>query len=237
VETLCVRKAAQSTSSNQSKSKFCLQKSSKTTLVRLCSTNNLTYKYWLTKNRTDNQTGKRCLLRHYSHGNKDILNNRDVPAPQTNCCNHIYRLIPPWETGDSLALPDIAADKSYFQTVPNRRLTFYWACISVLQQQPRCSCTLKPHTSTLMDAISIFHGQGALKLTGLRISALCSLHYSLPSLVAGLVCVDKGLDGRLQFRLELFLSLLWVVLHWNDINPPFSRWIIYTARGWRLTSI
>lgn len=64
-----------------------------------------------------------------------------------------------------------------------------------LQQPPSCSCTLKPHTTTLTDAISIFHGRGALKSTGLGISALRSLHYSLPSLVAGLICVDKGLDG------------------------------------------
>lgn len=36
---------------------------------------------------------------------------------------------------------------------------------------------------------------------GPRISAMCALHYSLPSLVAGLICVDKGLDGRMWFSL------------------------------------
>ena len=57
--------------------------------------------------------------------------------------------------------------------------------------------------NALSDIISIFHGRGALKSNGLKISALGSLHYSLPSLAAGLIYVDKGLDGRLWFSLYL----------------------------------
>lgn len=73
----------------------------------------------------------------------------------------------------------------------------------LLQLHPSCSSTLKPHTTTHMDIVSIFHGRGALKSTGLGISALCSLHYSLPSHVAELICVDKGLDGKIVIRSAL----------------------------------
>lgn len=92
-------------------------------------------------------------------------------------------------------------------------------------QHPSCGCTLKPHTRALVDAISIFHGRGVLKSTGLRISALCSLHYSLSSLAALLICVDKGLDGRLRFGLRCSHSTI------------FTLFVGYAEMEWHHSSI
>lgn len=91
---------------------------------------------------------------------------------------------------------------------------------------PSCSSTLKPHTTTLMVAISIFHGRGALKSTGLWISARCALHYSLPSLVAWLICVDKGLDGRLWFGLYRSDSTIFIPATVNSAAPEWHHYSI-----------
>lgn len=84
-----------------------------------------------------------------------------------------------------------------------RALDCVGSCILFLQLHSRT----EPHS---MDATSIFHGGGALISTELRISATRSLHYSPPSLVAGLICVDKGLDGRMWFRLYRSHSTIFI---------------------------
>lgn len=118
--------------------------------------------------------------------------------------------MPLWLTGGSLAHSDTLADEGDFQKqpsgerclccAPNRRLTNR-VCYGSIHP---VAALWKPHSATLMDAISIFHGRGAPILTGPRVCAVCALHYSLPSLVAGLICVDKGLDGRMWFNLLRF---------------------------------
>lgn len=90
--------------------------------------------------------------------------------------------------------------------------------------EPRRSWNLTP--AALMDAISIFHGGGALKSTGPGSAGSPSFHYSLPSPVTALICVDKGLDGRLWFRQfgsrsTIFTTSAGPRRSRNDINPPF----------------
>lgn len=40
-----------------------------------------------------------------------------------------------------------------------------------------------------------------------------------------------GCDSVCTAHIQLFLSPLWTRQRWNDITPPFSPWIIYTAAG------
>lgn len=122
-------------------------------------------------------------------------------------------MIPLWVTGDSLAYPDILADEDDFQThhseaqclgcTPKpQAYTFYWECAvfatvaSILQLH---SETLHHHTHGCH--LNILWTRCADIDWAENIHHALSLHYSLPPLMAGLICVDKGLDGRLWFGL------------------------------------
>lgn len=124
-------------------------------------------------------------------------------------------MIPLWVTGDSLARACILADKADFSKhsgVQELRVYCRLCCVCVVLWDG-CILFLQLHSRTephSMDAISIFHGGGALISTGLRISATRSLHYSPPSLVAGLICVDKGRDGRMWFSLYRSHSTIFI---------------------------
>lgn len=117
-----------------------------------------------------------------------------------------------WVSGDSLAHPDILADRGDFEThpseaqclrcTPNRKCSFYQAqcCVCYGSIHPAAALwnLTPPHSWTpsqyFMDKVH-WNWQGWRYLP----CALYIIHS--PSLVTGFICVDKGQDGGLWFGL------------------------------------
>lgn len=145
-------------------------------------------------------------------------------------------MIPLWATGDSLARVDILADGADFSKHSGvQELDVYAALqIALGLASFSCSCTQEQNHTQWTPSQYFMEEVHWYRLSwGYLQRALYIIHLRL--LWPGSFVLTKdwmgGCDSVCTAHIQLFLSPLWTLQRWNDITPPFSPWIIYTAAG------
>lgn len=173
------------------------------------------------------------LLWHFSRANKDLWSQGDAPAKCLNCWNCAMLNDSTVSDWSLISSPWHPCWRGGFPNTPVRKHRVYGAlqtagshstgpgAVFATAAFHPAAYTLKPptHCRTPGRHLNISWPRCADIDWGWGYLPRAPLHYSLPSLVAGLICVDKGLHRSMWFGLRRSDSTIFiptVELQWQD---------------------